>query len=89
MSPDEQLNLVRQALKRHDAPAALASPGADQFLTPGADRISQHKTAVHRTPPGETCTSRATTSSHTEADCQTGNSAIHPSPESDSPLARN
>ena len=41
--------LLGRDLKRNDPPAVLASPGADQFLTPDADRISQHRTAVLRT----------------------------------------
>jgi hypothetical protein len=49
MSLDKQVNAVSRDLKRNDPPAVLASPGADQFLTPGADRISQHRTAVLRT----------------------------------------
>jgi hypothetical protein len=49
MSLDEQVNVVGHDLKRNYPPAVLASLGADQFLTPGADRISQHQTGVLRT----------------------------------------
>jgi hypothetical protein len=98
MRHDDQVNVVGHDLKRHDAPAVLASLGADQFLAPGADGISQHPAAVLRTPhnviPQVIDATRRNLHfpchhiKYPGAACLTGSSAIHPSPEGDSPLAR-